>query len=114
MCFFIVPRSAFGVCKPVHSVVFMKVFWMSGDEFHGFRPEGRDGFRAVVDVDDEAVGLVVVFHVAEYIVVDVAEEARADLRQRIFGDLETVYRMRELLESLLDIGFYPPVVPYVL
>jgi len=55
-----------------------------GEEFDGFGPERGDGLRAVVQVDGEAVGFVVVAHVAEDVVVDVAEE--------------------------VDVGFYAPVV----
>jgi hypothetical protein len=80
ICLVKVIRSAFRICQPFYGVVLVKILWMSGDKFHGFGPEGWEGIWAVVDVDDETVGLVVVFHVAEDIIVDVAEEAGAELR----------------------------------
>ena len=61
---------------------------MRGEEFLGFWPERGHGLRGVIEIDDEAVGFVMVCHVAKDIVVDVAEE--------------------------VDFGFYAPVVSYVL
>ena len=48
-------------------------------EFFGFRPECGQALRRIVEVDGEAVGLVVVFHVFEDVVVDVAEEVHLRL-----------------------------------
>lgn len=64
-----------GVGEPFEGVVGVDVVWVLGEEFEGLGPEGLDGFGGVVDVDYEAVGFVVVFHVLEDVVVDVAEEA---------------------------------------
>lgn len=47
---------------------------MGGEEFQRLEPEGGYAFGGVVEVDVEAVGLVVVGHVAENVVVNVAEE----------------------------------------
>lgn len=56
---------------------------MLRDKFESVWPKGFDRFGGVVEVDDPAIGLVVILHVAEYVVVDVAEE--------------------------VDLGFYAPV-----
>lgn len=64
------------------------MFGVGGEKFDCFGPERGDRFGGVVEVDCEAVGFVVVLHVAEDVVVDVAEE--------------------------LYFGFYAPVVLYVL
>lgn len=47
---------------------------MLGDEFGGLRPQCRDRCGSIVEVDGEAIGLIVVCHEAEDIVVNVAEE----------------------------------------
>lgn len=62
------------VLQPVHRVVGVYVFRVRGEELHGLGPQGRDALGRIVQVDGEAEGLVVVFHVAEDVVVDVAEE----------------------------------------
>lgn len=72
----VVFRSSFFVFEPcagVHGVGF-EVFRVRGYEFEGFGPEGGDGLRGVVQVDGEAVGLVMVLHVAENVIVDVTEK----------------------------------------
>ncbi len=54
--------------------IVFQIFRVGFGETHGFGPEGGDGFRVVVEVDGEAVGFVVVLHVAENVVIDIAEE----------------------------------------
>lgn len=61
---------------------------MRFDEFEGFGPEGGHGLWGIVEIDREAVGFIVVLHVVEDVVVDVAEK--------------------------VDFGFYSPVITYVL
>lgn len=67
-------RSTFAVGEPLHGVVAVEVFGMRSQELDSFGPERGNTLRRVVEVDGEAVGLVVVFHVAEDIVIDIAEE----------------------------------------
>ena len=69
---------ALGVHKPAHRIVVVEVLGVRGKEFECLEPEGGDALWAVVEVDVEAVGLVVVGHVAEDVIVHVAEEL--DLR----------------------------------
>lgn len=64
-----------------------QVLGMGFGETHCFGPEGGHGFGVVVEVDGEAVGFVVVLHVAEDVIVDVAEE--------------------------MHFGFHPPVISYI-
>lgn len=47
---------------------------MVGKELGRLGPERRDGVGGVVEIDREAVRLVVVLHVSEHVVVDIAEE----------------------------------------
>ncbi len=88
--FLVVSRPPLFVLEPrsgVDGAVF-DVIRVGLDELEGFGPEGGDGLGGVVEVDGEAVGFVVVLHVAEDVVVDVAKE--------------------------MDFGFDSPVVAYVL
>lgn len=62
------------VFQPFSSVVRVLIFWVGSQKFHRLWPEGLDAFWGVVQVYGEAVCFVVVFHVAENIVVYVAEE----------------------------------------
>lgn len=71
---FIVCWSALVIGKPVDSVILMQVVWMIGKKFDGLGPQGRQGFGFVIEHNGEAIGLVVVLHVAEYIVINVAKE----------------------------------------
>jgi hypothetical protein len=70
----IVARSCLVVDEPPHRVVLMQVFWMRGEEFQRLKPQCRNALGRVIEVDVEAVRFVVVGHVAEYVVVDIAEE----------------------------------------
>lgn len=76
------------VNNPVHGIVLVQVVVVAGEELYRFGPEGGDAIGGVVQVDGEAVRLVVVLHEAEDIVIDVTEE--------------------------MDLGFDAPVVLHVL
>lgn len=52
----------------------MKVFRMFRNELGRFWPERGDRLRCVIEIDCEPVGLIVVCHVAEDIVVNITEE----------------------------------------
>lgn len=52
----------------------MEVFRMLRDEFGCFGPQRRNRFWGVVKVDREAIGLIMIMHESEYIVIDIAEE----------------------------------------
>jgi len=84
MGFEVVLWAALAIDQPGHGVVLVKMFGMCGEEFDGFRPERGNRFWTIVEIDVEAVGLIVVLHVTEHVVIDVAEE--------------------------LDFGLYTPVV----
>ena len=62
------------VDEPVHRVVLGEMFGVGCQKFDRFGPQARDGLGRVEQVDVEAVCLVVVLHVPEDVVVDVAEE----------------------------------------
>lgn len=71
---FVMVRPLLAVTQPTQGAVVVDVLWVLGHELERLGPEGGDGFGRVVQVDGEAVGFVVVGHVAEDVVVDVAEE----------------------------------------
>lgn len=71
--------SPLAVLHPLPRTVLVEILGVGGDEFFGLGPERGDGLRGVVQVDREAVGFVVVGHVAEDVVVDVAEEVHLGL-----------------------------------
>lgn len=71
---FVMSRPPGAVFQPFSCIVRVLIFWVSSQKFHCLRPEGLDAFWGVVQVYGEAVCFVVVFHVAENIVVYVAEK----------------------------------------
>lgn len=75
----VVLGAAHAVRQPVHGIVGVDVLRVLGDELDRLRPQGWDGLWSVKEVDGEPVRLVVVLHVAEDIVVDVAEEVHLGL-----------------------------------
>lgn len=118
MGFDVVVGAAGAVDEPGHGIVFMDVFWMSSEELDGLGPQGRDGFGGVEKVDVEAVGLVVVLHVSEDVVVDIAEEFDVGLYSPVvLGVLEgrvavehatvpTAHLMVADLAGILDVVFF--------
>ena len=66
--------SPLAIRQPLHRIIFMKYFRMPRHKLHGLGPKGSNRLRRIVKVDREAVGLVVVRHVAEDVVIDIAEE----------------------------------------
>lgn len=71
---FIVVWPSLVVLEPFTRIVGVYVVRMIVEELLGFWPERCYALSAVVDVDVEAVGLVVVLHPRKDVVVDVAEE----------------------------------------
>lgn len=66
------PRLVIG--DPIQHVVVAQVGGVCGQESASLGPEGGDRLRSIVEADGETIGLVVILHVAEHIVVDIAEE----------------------------------------
>ena len=86
---FIMFRSALFILQPrlgVFGVVF-QVFRVHFDETHCFGPQRGDGFWVVVKVDGESVGFVVVLHVAEDVVINVAEEMHFGFDPPVIADV---------------------------
>lgn len=79
VCLFVMNRPPLGVCYPVHGIVGMQVIGVLGDELGCFGPQSRDGLRGIVECDGKAVGLIIVLHVTEDVVVNVAEEVHIRL-----------------------------------
>ena len=95
VCFAIVLWPQFAVDEPIQCVVFMEVLWMRGEEFDGLRPKCGDRLRRVEYIDVEAIGFVVVLHVMENVVVDVAEEFDLGFDAPIVAD---VFELRMMIE----------------
>ena len=74
ICLLVVDRPLLAVLQPTQGAVVVDVLRVLGHELERLGPEGGDGFGGVEQVDGEAVGFVVVGHVAEDVVVEVAEE----------------------------------------
>lgn len=60
--------------NPIHHVVLIQIARVRGKELLGFGPEGLDGLGRIIQVDSKSVGLVVILHITEHIVIDTAEE----------------------------------------
>lgn len=60
---------------------------MIGQELGRLGPQGRQGMRVVVQGDGEAVRLVVVLHIAENVVVDIAEEVYLGFDAPVVADI---------------------------
>lgn len=67
-------RTQFVILQPTHHVVIGQVGRVGGKELLRLRPQVRDTFGGIEEVDGESVGDVAVLHEAEYVIVDVAEE----------------------------------------
>lgn len=65
--------------QPVHGVVLVNILGVLGNEFQGLGPQSRDRVGRIIEIDGEAVGLVVVLHVAEDVIVDITEEVNLGL-----------------------------------
>jgi len=66
--------SPIAILKPFHRVIWVKIVIVVRDKFHRLRPKASHTLWTIVEVDREAVGLVMVLHVCEDIVVDVTEK----------------------------------------
>lgn len=75
------------ISDPANSTVLMNVSWVLGQELDRFRPQRRKGLWVVVKVDRKPVCLVVVVHVAEDVVVDIAEEVHIWLHTPVVADI---------------------------
>lgn len=78
--FKVTPEMAVVIILPIvirdklQAVAFNNVMWVLGHELLGGFPESWNGFLVFVQTEGKAVFLLVLFHVEEWIVVDVAEE----------------------------------------
>ena len=70
----IVHRSPFVVRHPIHRVILMQILRMRRQKLLSLRPQRRYRLGVVVKINCKAVGFVVICHVSEDVVIDVAEE----------------------------------------
>ena len=85
--FDIVFRPSLAIYHPLSRTILVQVFWMCRHELFSLWPQGWYGLRRIVKVDRKAVGLVVVAHPAENIVVNIAEEVYFRLHAPIVTDI---------------------------
>ena len=83
----VVARPPRRILDPLARAVLVQELRVRGDEFLSLGPQRREALRGVVQVDGEAVGFVVVLHVTEDVVVDVAEEVHFGLDAPVVADL---------------------------
>ena len=77
-------RSPLAICQPIYRVILVHILGVCRHEFQRLRPKCWNRLGRIVKVYGKAVGLVVILHITEYVIVDVAEE--------------------------MDLGFHPPIV----
>lgn len=80
---YVVLWPARAVGQPIHRIILVQALRVLCHKLHRLRPQRGDGVRRVVQVDGEPVGLVVILHVSEDIVVNVAEEVYVGLHPPI-------------------------------
>lgn len=80
--------SILTIRKPPHRIIRMNIFRMLRKKLQSLRPKSFNRLGGVINVDNETIALVIIFHVSENIVIDVAEE--------------------------VDTGFYTPVPTVIL
>ena len=85
--FYIVFRPPLAIHDPLFRIVLMQVLRMGRHEFFCLWPQGRYGLRRIVKIDGEPVGLIVVIHPAENIVIYVAEEVYLGLYAPIVANI---------------------------
>ena len=83
----VVVRAADAISEPGHGIVLVDGIGVRSDELEGLGPKSFDGLGVIVEVDREAVGLVVVLHESEHIVIDIAEEVDVGLDAPIVLDV---------------------------
>lgn len=76
------------VCQPFHGVRLRLLVLVLRQELDRLGPQSRNRLRAIVKVNREAVGLVVIAHVAEDIVIHIAEEVHVGLNTPVVLHVE--------------------------
>lgn len=117
ICFHIVFRPPLTIDHPLLRVILMHIFRMCGDEPFRLRPQGGNALRRIVEVDGEAVGLIVVLHPAENVIVDFTEEVDFGLDPPVVAD---VFESRVFVEHAavpaahLVVGYQGAVLDFLL
>ena len=85
--FYIMFWPPLAIHNPLFGIILMQIFRMCGHELFCLWPQGRDGLRRIVQIDRKSIGLVMVTHPAENIVVNVAEKVYLWLHAPIVADI---------------------------
>lgn len=85
--FYIVFRPSLAINDPLSRIILVQVLWVCCHKLSGLWPQGRHGLRRIVQVDRKAVGLIMVVHPAENIVVNVAKEVHLWLDAPVVADV---------------------------
>ena len=115
--FHVVFRPPLTIDHPLLRVVLVHVFGMCGDEFFRLGPQGGNAIRRIVEVDGEAVGLVVVLHPAENVIIDFTKEVDFGLDTPVVAD---VFKSGVFVEHAavpaahLVVGYQGPVLDFLL
>lgn len=74
MCFLVMFRSSLAVHEPLQCIILMQILRVRCQKLDRLWPERTYTLRRVIQIDSEAVRLIVVLHEPEDIVVDIAVE----------------------------------------
>lgn len=117
VCLHIVFRPSLTVDYPLLRVVLMHVLRMCRDKFLRLRPQGGNALWRIVEVYGEAVGLIVVLHPAEYVIVDIAEEVDFGLDAPVVADVfegGVFVEHAAVPAAHLVVGYQGPVLDFLL
>ena len=72
--FLIVLRSPFAIHQPLHSILLVQIFGMERKKLDSLWPQSRYTTWGIIKIDGETIGLIVIEHITENIIIDIAEE----------------------------------------
>lgn len=78
-------RPPNAIFQPLARIVFILIFRVRGQELERLGPEGGNALRRIVQVDGESVRFIVVGHVAEHVIINVAEEVDVGLHAPVIA-----------------------------
>lgn len=85
--FRIMGRPSLAICHPLFGIVRMDMLRMSRKKFLGFWPERLYALRRVIEIDGETIGLVVILHIPEYVIIHITKEVNLGFDAPIVLDI---------------------------